>query len=133
MFGIFKKPRKPTNTPDFFSDLRPSSKAQGFMVSMLNQLARTNRTYLRVRRSEGLPAVASIHGDALEADYSGVANCLKVSSMLNPISYDHPIEGGFEFFCPDSDGAIVSFIVGTHFDDREPDPYFEITISKKTT
>ena len=125
MFGISKKSR-----PEF-SELRRISPAKSYMIGLLSQMARTEAASLRVRRSEGLPAVLSMDGQSMTAEFSEVVNCLKVSSMLNPVSYGHPVDGNFEVSCCDASDALISYTVHTHFDDLGTDPYFEVTIAKK--
>jgi hypothetical protein len=128
MFGIFNKPRKQEAG---FSGLGKSTNAEAFMSSLLAQLVRSQTALIRIRKSDGLLKAQTVLGESIESGYTQVANCLKVCSMLNPVQYNNPVRGSFEFQCLDAEEKVIAVMVDIHFDDREPDPYFEVKISKK--
>jgi hypothetical protein len=130
MFGIFRK-RK--NQSDLLGEFRRSTEVESFMIAFLSQIVRSGTRQVRVRRSEGLPKVQTISGEALHSDYDKVVNRLKVSSMLNPVCYSEPVNGGFGFCCLGNGGQMIEVKIETHFDDREPEPLFEVRIAQNAS
>lgn len=127
MFGIFHKRSKQA---DIIGRLRKCSDVESFTSAFIVQVVRSKITPVRVRRSDGLPKVETTFGETLTPDYEKVANRLKVCSMLDPVRYAEPVSGSFGCGCPGKDGQVSQFRVETYFDDREPDPFFEVRIAK---
>jgi hypothetical protein len=106
--------------------------ALSFTNHLLRQIAFSKTPSFRVRRSEALPTFPGFKGKPLTAEYSEIANIMKVRSNLNPVSYRQPVDGSFTIFIPDSNRTLMYFTVSTHFEDHAPDPFFEVTINKTT-
>ncbi len=127
MFGIFHKRSK---QGDIINGLRKSTDVARFANAFILQIVRSKTALVRVRRSEGLPMVQTPFGETVATDYDKFVNRLKVCSMLDPVRYSEPVSGSFGFLCPGKDGQVGQVKVETCFDDREPDPFFEVRIAK---
>lgn len=110
--------------------LHKTTDAERFTNAFLVGLVRARISHIRVHRSDGLPQVQTIFGETVESDFTKVMNRLKVCSMLDPVAYTEPVVGSFELFCPGEDAQVEQFKVEVCFNDREPDPCFEVRFER---